>query len=49
MVTCYRNQLRTAPDSKTRAAVFLAWVMSHEDISQDDLIDIYKEETGETP
>lgn len=49
MVTCYRNQLKTAPDEESRALILLMWKMSHEDISNDDLIDIYKEETGKAP
>lgn len=45
MITCYRNQLRTAPGDETRSAVFLMWTISHEDITLGDLIDVFKEET----
>ena len=50
MITCYRNQLKhVISKGVDPGLVFVAWAMSHEDITRDDLIDIYKEETGEPP
>jgi hypothetical protein len=46
LVTCYRKQLRTATAAGVDPAIILlAWKMSDEDISINDLLDVYKQET----